>query len=235
MKRYCFFLLLGMAFAILSCQNTGPESAPKPATVQFVPKSEENDLLERGIDAIPEDNGIYLEWFGSDQSEIDTYSVYRKGEEGSDFYLIDTVEDTFYIDRNVEIGKRFFYYIIAMNFDQQKSAPSDTISYKLLEKPIRLTPNGSIASNQVTFQWEDRNQPHEYLIRVQRSDTDETIWAATIEAIYGTEHQQTLFNSDQAAVTDALLSHVPYQWRIDVLGPEFNCGSESSWTSFEIE
>lgn len=237
LTRYFPLILLGL-FAILSCQNNSTGSGKSPQTVQFVSKSAEEDDNEQGIDAIPEGDAIYFSWHKLVDNEIDKYEIYRQTDPERDFYLIDTVQDTFYIDNldyATELNQRMYYFILSVNFDLKKSESSDTISYKLLEKPTPLMPSGIINSNTPLFQWNDINQANDYIIRVKRSDTDHIIWNSTIQANFGSTHQQIGYNSDGMADVNALSTEIPYEWRVDVIGPESNCGSESAWTSFQIQ
>lgn len=239
-RRYSFFLILGGLFAILSCQNNSVTSEDEPSPVRFVTKSSENQWVEQGIDAIPEANAIFIEWLLPDDPEINKYEIYRGNNEEDDFILINTVEDTFYIDdigqdENVELNDRCFYYVLAVNYDGARSVSSDTIDYKLMEKPARLLPNGTIHEKIPTFEWEDMNQANDYIIRVKQADNDQPIWLAMVQANFGSDRQQVFFNNDGSACVTELDEGTVYQWRVDVIGPESNCGSESKWNSFIIQ
>jgi len=230
-----FFLILGGLFAILSCQNDGTSSEDRPSAVQLIEKSEEHALTETGIDAIPETNAIYIEWQLHEDSEVNKYEVYRRSELQSTFVLINTVEEPFYSDSGVELNVRYYYYILAMNYDHEKSVPSDTVDYKLLEKPSRLSPAGGTAGKNPTFEWEDINQANDYIVRVKRSDNNQNVWLTVVRANFGSDYQQTVFNSDGTASIGSLSTGVTYQWRVDVIGPEDRCGSESVWAMFTVE
>ncbi len=233
--KYYFLLIFGGLFTILSCQNDTVSSGKRPGIVQFVAKSDEAAADETGIDAIAEDDAIYLEWRQQEDSEIAKFEVYRAAEDEEAFQLIDTVEDTFYVDDALEINIRYYYYVLAVNYDQAKSASSDTIDYKLLEKPSRLSPNGSVQSRTPLFQWVDETQANDYIMRLMRSDNEVIIWSTIVPANFGSSFQQVQFDSDGTAADHELTAGVAYQWRIDIMGPENNCGAESAWTSFQIQ
>ena len=63
MRSFYFPLIFGGLFTILSCQNSVENNKDRPDAVQFVGKSPELDMTERGIDAIPEEIAIFFEWF----------------------------------------------------------------------------------------------------------------------------------------------------------------------------
>jgi len=237
MKRPCsFFLILGGLFAILSCQNSGISSDEELSPVHFVAKSAENAWAEKGIDAVSEADAIYIEWLTLEDSEIRKYEIYRKHEEDEDFMFVNSVEDTFYIDHDVELNKKYFYYVLAENFDGMKSASSDTVHYQLLEKPSRLFPYGTVSETQTVFQWVDVSKPQYYIIRVKQAENDQSIWlAGEILPNYESDQQQVLFNNNGSAEVNELSLGITYQWRVDVVGPGSNCGSESTWTSFIIQ
>ena len=44
---------------------------------------------------------------------------------------------------NVQVGRRYYYYITALNDDEVESLPSDTLSYMLLEKAFLLSNTAS--------------------------------------------------------------------------------------------
>jgi fibronectin type 3 domain-containing protein len=237
MKSRYFSLIFGCLFTILSCQNTIDNNKDRPDTVKFVEKSEEYEIPEKGIDAIPEEIAIFIEWFRHDNSEIEKYQIYRQTDPLDDFYLIDTIQDTFYIDIITDIIPRYYYYVIAVNYDNIKSESSDTLSYQLLEKPTPLAPSGLSQSVSPDFQWEDHTQPQAnyYILRVIRSDDGAVIWNATVQANLGFAIQNNPYNSDQSASISELKRGIGYQWRVDVIGSEDFCGSESVWTSFQIQ
>lgn len=233
-----FPLILGGLFTILSCQSSTTGSGRAPLPVQFVPKTSEEAVVEQGIDAIPEGDAIYFAWYKQDPNEIEKYEIYRQTEPEDEFYLTDTVQDTFYVDNLdplTELNERMYYFVLSVNYDSKKSTDSDTINYKLLEKPTPLMPSGSIENDKPLFQWNDITQANDYIIWVKRSDTDQIIWHSKIQANLGSEHQQIGFNSDGTAIVDKLTDGIPYEWRVDVIGPETNCGSESAWTLFQIQ
>jgi hypothetical protein len=235
MKSRYFSLILGCLFTILSCQNTIDNNKDRPDPVKFIDKSEEYEIPEKGIDAIPEEVAIFIEWFRPDNSEIEKYQIYRQTDPLDDFYLIDTIQDTFYIDIITDIVPRYYYYVIAVNYDNIRSESSDTLNYKLLEKPTPLAPSGFSDSVTPEFRWEDHTRANDYIIRVIRSDDEAVMWNATIPANLGNTIQNNVYNSDLSANIAELERGVGYQWRVDVIGPEDFCGSESVWTSFQIQ
>ena len=59
-KQKYFFLILGAILIILNCNKKSTDPEIKPPMVIFVPSSDPLNEEERGIDAIPEGDGIFI-------------------------------------------------------------------------------------------------------------------------------------------------------------------------------
>ncbi len=235
-KKRGFFLLFSLILATLYCVNQRLDRLERPASVVLIPGTPDTSQVEFGIDAVPDGNKIRIEWQAVNAENLIFYEIYQSAVERGPFTKVATVSfpDTSYED---PVGPltRYYYYVLAVNDEDVKSEPSDTLSYKLLKKPEGLSPIGETTPVPL-FRWRDPNVPpaHMYVIRVREKETREYVWIASIASQYNVE-VTTRYNSNQLARLDSLVSGHTYEWRVDIVGNEPNCGSESPWTSIRIQ
>jgi hypothetical protein len=138
------------------------------------------------------------------------------------------------LDADVTLLKRYFYVVVAMTDEGKEAAPSDTLSYLLLEKPVNVEVG---EGTRPSFSWTDPNTPPLafYYLRLMEKRTGRRIWTALVPSSYSGGRETVEYNVDGSALLSDLVAGVEYQIRIDVLGSEFNSGSESPWGSFEIQ
>jgi len=241
-RSLCFFLIVSAIFAILSCSDDSRfTDEPPPAVIWVVPSSD-LDQNERGIDALPEGTSIQLNWYRSTNDLVVGYELYRSTERSGSYQIIANKQvlkndDTLYVDvvDPSMVNRRLYYYMTAVNDIGTRSEPSDTISYRLIEKATNLLPQGSIAERRPVFSWTDLNQINNYIIRVLKSESGNYIWICHTFGVYGPTVQQIEYNIDGSALLDSLNSGEEYIWRVDIVGPENNSGSESQWAVFQIQ
>ncbi len=233
-----FLLLLILIFINFNCNSVDHPFEEKPNPVTLLPAVPDSSIQEKGIDAIPEGNLIRIEWTAGDETTA-FYEVYRAINPVGAFNKIITLEIPiqFYEDRVPRIGIRYYYYIQAVDADGVRSDPSDTLSYLLIVKAQIIGPIGSTGSVPL-FAWRDLNSPqaNDYIIRIMVTDTKQIIWLSQFQnSNYGLENKSIAFNADGSALIDSLMPGIGYQWRLDIIGNEKNCGSESPWTSIQIQ
>lgn len=232
--QHFFFLLFIVNFSILSCKSnsSGPE-VQKPDAPIIVPKSAENSVIEKGVDAIPEMNAIFFEW-RSPRAEVQGWNVYKKKAESGSFQFLTNVSnvDTSFIDQNVLVGTRYWYYVTAVGLNGQESQPSDTVDYKLLEKANSLSNTLDVHP---VFEWHTSGvAPIFYILRLYENPQQKPIWITEISPGYQGQRETVNFNSDGSAVETSLEKNKTYSWRVDELGSEANSGSESHWKVFTV-
>ncbi len=230
-----FYLLFGLLFTIFNCKNQINNSSTKPSAIVLLAGAGDTSVIERGIDAVPEGDVIRVEWMLSSEKGISRYRIYRSEESQlGPFFEKGSVSenDSFFLDYSVSIHNRYYYYVRVENDDGVLSDPSDTLDYKLIEKATNLSTTAKADS----FSWIDPNDYPSpfYLIRILGVDSQEMIWFSEIEPKFD-NIQGTTFNKDGSATLDSLIKGIEYQWRIDIKGPEDNCGSESKWMAIQIE
>lgn len=234
-----FFLLLVLIFFNFNCKNSSGPSRVRPAAVRLIPGVDDTCRVEAGMDAVPEGNAIRIEWTDNDDERTEGYEVNRSVSSQGPFSTIVTIQDPgqrFYEDMVPSIDPRYYYTVNAIDGEGGRSNPSDTLSYRLILKAQDLQPSESCGEIP-EFQWRDENSPHanDYIVRVRDKTIGHPVWIGSVQARYGEEYQSTIYNADGTASVDRLISGRTYEWRVDIIGNESRCGSESPWVSVTIQ
>jgi hypothetical protein len=246
---------LTLVVLFTACDTGGDPKLPAPGKVQMVAHSFTDDTLavERGIDAVPESNGIYLSWYSLRNANIDKYNIYRwKGRKNeqfayfSKFKVIDlnisrpgSGKDTTFTDDNEESGLElnafYSYFITATNKDGLEGTAEDTLEYMLLEKPETRWPDGQTFDSAVDslpiLSWDFADVPDQYILRIENNFN---------QLKYIGIFQVTEYFSSQTLDMDSIADLPPltpgtYIWRIDIIGPYVDTsGSESNEKVFII-
>lgn len=241
--KYSFFLIFILVFLNFHCSSEGERLGEKPSPVVMIEGVSDTSPVEQGIDAIPEGNGIQLEWMPSTDPYVIGYELYRSEKRYESYQLVADVNilkkrDSLYVDLldASMINRRVYYYMYTISDTDLKSDASDTLTYMLIQKAENLLPQGNISESKPVFEWKDINSPPKdfYVIRLKEAVTDEMIWIARVRSDYA-DRDTLLYNSNGGAVLDSLIQGVDYLWRIDVIGSEENSGSESSWHFIHIQ
>jgi len=124
----------------------------------------DGDVEKNGIDAVSDADWIQIQWERlSDLPDINYMKVFRFSledyEAEVDDYLVtvdsfSTPQVNYYVDTTYpETGLTWFYFIEV--FDAAgNSTKSDTVAYRLIEKPIPVFPTNSFAEiNEIEFTW----------------------------------------------------------------------------------
>ncbi|MBN2356904.1 hypothetical protein JXO59_12380 [candidate division KSB1 bacterium] len=213
----------------LACREQATSPPPVVPPPQFVSSSEDTAALERGIDAIPEMDAIFLQWYKN--SLYESFQLWRRAQGESLFRMIASLpkSDSSYIDL-VDIEKRYYYYLLAVDAEDNWSEPSDTAHYLLLPKATDLN---VVFSTPLQFIWQKKgiNPPH-YILRLYDDLSDDLIWLSRVASAYQGDEETTTFNWDGNSKLSQLLSGRRYRWRIDCLDNTPYTGSESLWHRF---
>lgn len=241
--KYSFFLIFILVFLNFQCSPEGEKLGEKPSPVVMIEGVSDTSPAEKGIDAVPEGNGIQIEWIPSSDPYVIGYELFRSDKRYESYRLVADVDvlkkrDSVYVDilDASMLNTRFYYYIYAISDTEVKSDASDTLSYMLIEKAMDLSPQGNISESKPEFSWKDPNNPQKaaYVIRLKEALNDDLIWIEWVPSNY--EDTQTVeYNSSGGADLDSLLTGMDYLWRVDIIGTEENSGSESQWHFIHIQ
>ncbi|MDM7924533.1 MAG: hypothetical protein QUS35_00775 [bacterium] len=234
-----FFLLLVLIFINFNCKNSSGPSRVRPIAVRLIPGVDDTCRVETGMDAVPEGNAIRIEWTDNRDERTEGYEVNRSVSPQGPFSKIVTIQDPgqrYYEDTVPSIVPRYYYSVNAIDGEGGRSDPSDTLSYRLILKAQDLQPS-EICGDNPEFRWRDENSPHAdaYIVRVREKTTGNPVWIGWIQARYGEEYQSAIYNTDGSASVSRLISGRAYEWRVDIIGNESRCGSESPWVSVTIQ
>ncbi len=255
-----FWLLIFLIF-FTSCEKGTNKKAEPPMPVQLVLRPPGADTLnsEPGIDAVPtpegEMNQIQIQWYRHPQiKSLEKFNIYRSDEPLGDknYQLIGTVQannagqpDTIYFDtQDLQLNVRYYYYVTAVNKDLVESESSDTVSYKLLEKPVKLSLNANanvISEPTMNFEWwmMSGNTPDQYILRIERfysKDVHILAYITYVNTEYGAQSQSFRIEGDSLKW---IFPDGKYRWRVDCVGREdvvhqYFEGSESNWKPFNV-
>ena len=237
MKKYLLFFtsIFLIILAGMNCKNE-TNITPPPVRVELVDKTAEDSVIEHGIDAVPESNGIKLEWYPNREKKLEGYAVYRSRFLNKHYLEIGRVKkqygitDTTFIDEPVNLDTSYYFFIRAYDELDQFGDPSDTVRYRLVKKAKLLNPiNDNHASSSPRFQW-NSIVTHYFIFRLTKNpeNKEEYICVTKKERKYNSPEDWGL---DEFGVTP--LSSGKYYWRIDSVGGE-NEGAESNWATFIV-
>ena len=142
--------------------------------------------------------------------------------------ILTTENDTSFYDEEVNYYVEYYYCLKAENFDGNKSAASDTISYELLIKPQAISNSDSVQSEQLQFQWIDDQSgshiPSYYTIKVE-NESGQGIWSCLFlnpDFLNNGEIVSYLYSLNGSACvehhgTDEYLDSGKYYWKIKPL------------------
>lgn len=258
MKKLLFIFLAGI---ILACGQDKNEDTTPPKKPVFVYKSLDSAIVETGIDAVPETNGIRTEWFLNAENDLDFYTIYRRKDSVNtmfstltsieanskdflDSLLVTQGEDSglvkqylFFVDDSVTTGQNYEYYIRAFDKSGNPSPPSDTVSYRIEQKPNVLEPKKqtNLQTPFLKWNWNPLNFP-QFLVKV-RDTFGKLIWIYQNIPNEFTEDYKVIFNEDGKAKIPFLNQNEKYSWRIDGIGSynEPFSGAESAWEEFIVD
>lgn len=245
MKKTLLILISGFLLAgLMQCQKDSNISPP-PGKVRLVPKTPEGSPVEHGIDAVPDENGIYLEWYPNVEKNLGGYVIYRSEEIDRNFVQITKISraatgtiDTSFVDTTVALNRRYYYFVRAFDDLDQFGEASDTVTYKLWVKPILSSPVGVISNpGTVKFVWDfDANFiPNEFVFRLEKEGAEGFKNFFTKDSLFLDDyspHQE--WDVGKLTISPPLTTGT-YRWRIDPLGNEDFCGAESKWMVFVVQ
>ncbi len=257
MKR--IILLISGILLIAACSDPQSPKQTPPDAVQMVLRTPGADSLEieKGIDAAAnpgeELNAIQLMWYEPKRTaDLKKYKIYRSAHESGtvnyDLHAVKEIgqpgaNDTIYIDtQDLVQNVRYYYYVTAVDKDDQESTTSDTLSYELLAKPNGLSLNGN--SSEITepvmdFSWQSLETDLFYL-RIEEfinEDFHPLVYFAKVQSTYGDGWQN--YHLEGNWLKTLFYNNGHFRWRVDTVGDEdvlhhSYSGSESDWKPFKV-
>ena len=221
MKKFIFIIIFSTLY-LVNCEKNLNSPIIELAKPVLLSTPADTLINEAGIDAIPEKDAIEINWLLN--PEFHTFQLYRKASKDSVFKLLSefTQKDSNYVDEDILLNERYYYFLIGIDQQNRKSEPSDTLDYQLVEKAFNLF----TSLPQVIFHWQISNFFYDSYIIKLFNDNQQLIWMKQIDS----PHQP--FNSDSTAKISKLVSGKRYKWRVDIVGTEIHSGSESDWKFF---
>ena len=251
-----FSFIFGMALAVFfGCTEPNSVDNPPPAQVILVEKSSDSSAVERGIDAeqplgvfpVPEQNAIYLEWYGLDEDDLAAYDIYRRDRDTTgNFQKIAEVPrrfgqtDTSYLDLSVNLDTVYYYYVIARDEDGQEGERSRIDFYRLLPRPKSLNAPVGNTLFQGFFEWDfDEDFVAQYFIfRLEKNNGSGEFFPYYLGLLdtEGRTQPNQRWSLEEVGLT--ALDPGQYRWRIDVRRFDDRNnreGSESTWETFQVQ
>lgn len=232
LKIICnIFLFCAILFSY--CKKNAENPAPVLEAPVILSSPPDTLLTERGIDAIPDKDAIQIQW------ELDPifhgYKLYKKSQEEESFSLLAELgpSDSIFIDtKHIVLNVRYFYFVTGMDENGAWSEPSDTVNYMLIAKAFNLLVS---LKEHILFHWQFYDySPETYILKLFDAQDETPVWLSEIMPSYETLEEQAVYNWDGKARIRQLVPGKSYKWRIDIRGPNLNCGSESHWQKFVL-
>ena len=227
------------------------EDPDAPSAPIWVSKSDPTDPIASGIRPYNNGNGILLEWHPNLEDDISGYKLYKTEANIDNKYILAvdinafslSGADTFFIDDSVKFNVNYYYYLKAYDQAGNKSNPSDTIQYSVINKVEPWEPDGDINSQPTLFKWYDYSSASsEYVIYLQTFSPRDDIWISRFsKPNYGDFSQSKPFNFDGSSESTTLAPGQTYRWCIKAIAfvnPYTNIdisGSISNWAYFTIQ
>ncbi len=235
----------------LSCgKNSEVDDVNPPSPPEMIVKSMEFAQVETGVDAVPDGDWIFFEWEPNNEEDLEGYEVWRMAEDDSlqvfelfeilSLSQMSNADEPDYFDRTAAAGpdpntgqsRGFYYYVTAYDGDGNISAPSDTVYYKLLRKPLAASIDSTFANVRWSYPY-NLEMDIKFIIRVTRQETGQYIWSAQVGS--GQDPYAVPFNFDGTAL---LMGAGDYYLRIDVtpsiIYDNKHSGAESQLHEFTI-
>ncbi|MCH7761975.1 fibronectin type III domain-containing protein, partial [candidate division TA06 bacterium] len=206
-----------------------------PSPPFLIPHGNDEDSVDVGIDAVSEGDWIYLEWRENPEEDLAGYIVYRDSLPNPGFTPISSlIQDTFYMDKNLTLGIRYYYTVTAVDTAGNESNRAvlkggDTLNYQLASKPFLLSPleGDSLPSSSIIFRWNlDSASDGFFIVKAFSSVDGQLLQMGDVEEFFTpqSEYADTLF-----------LPQGSYRWRVDYGITGQNLGSESRLRDLTIK
>lgn len=180
-----------------------------------------------GIDTVPDNDWIRIQWRRIDEPNVDYMKIYRFSDFQPDSVLVDSLSRTAtrrneYLDRTLDranpVGQMWSYYT-QLYLTNGNYSLSDTVSYKLTQKPFLMSPvnNVQLRPDEIKFQWERTDDAIHYRILVFDAD-HEYIWHEDYYIIEDSDYILEYSGPDLSYLLDHEYKDNLIIWRVDAFG-----------------
>lgn len=233
-------LLLILPFSLVNCTGKevfepDPRVPDRPKLIPHLGDTGDDVLVggerlndsNNGIDTVPDNDWIKIQWARIDHPILDYLKIYRFGEYHPEPTLVDSLprprillneytDQTLHIigdDLISPVGQKWSYFIEVF-LTNGNSAVSDTVSYKLLHKPFLIAPYNfaQIEPDSLKFQWERTEDALHYRILVF-DPYDEYFWHVDYYIIEDSDYTLPYSGPD---LTQFIGERI--KWRVDSFG-----------------
>ncbi|MCF7805706.1 MAG: hypothetical protein K9N46_15975 [Candidatus Marinimicrobia bacterium] len=128
-----------MGLMLAACV-TDIEDPEPPEPPEWVYPAVLGEFPREGVRPVAGEDALLLEWQPSQEADIAGYQIYRADSSLDVFEIVGTVEEkqgnlaTEFQDTTVPIDTLVYYYLRAIDDSDNKSDPSDTLKFVLLQK-----------------------------------------------------------------------------------------------------
>ena len=144
-----------------------------------------------GLEAIPGEGVVRLDWDDHTDGDLAGYNIYRSTNSGSFLGSIAGAGNSDYADRDVENGTTYYYVVTAVDTNDNESARSSEVSATPTDLPP-AAPTGldaSVHDGWVVLEWDDNTEDDWSSYSVYRSTTSSSYGPALVSnlvlSIYG--------------------------------------------------
>lgn len=185
-----------------------------------------SDLENNGIDTVPGGNWIQIQWQHPLDDDIYSINIYRFSLEdyndyvanqeayGDDYQYAQQIaqvsysNNDYYIDKSSNLLDKILFYYIGLEDEAGNETVSDTLGYRLIDKPILLNPSEVVINpDEMLFSWSlDSDQLSSESRLLLFSENHKILWVYSPLEFEDTEE---LYFGDE-------LNSQQLIWRVDV-------------------
>lgn len=180
-----------------------------------------------GIDTVPDNDWIRIQWRRINEPNLDYMKIYRFSDFQPDSVLVDSlsrsqIQMSEYVDRTLHranpVGQMWSYYT-QLYLTNGNYSLSDTVSYKLTQKPFLMSPanNVQLRPDEIEFQWERTDDAIHYRVLVLDSER-EYIWHEDYYIIEDSDYTLEYSGPDLSYLINHEYKDSRIIWRVDSFG-----------------
>jgi fibronectin type 3 domain-containing protein len=156
---------------------------------------------------------IYLSWQPGEESDLESYRIFRSNEPGFEAdsinYISSVSNSEFYDSTAADLYKDYYYTIISIDKGGLRSNQSAVISDRIFESPKLIMPaNNSTVNNFSAFIFQGIGSPAKYKVIVQSNVYFGEVWQTEVNS-------SVLYDTIRVAVPSGVFFYnTNYYWRV---------------------